>query len=141
VTAEEALAIREGDLPALRQRLLRPPLRFALSLVTPGVKNDLHLAPVNDHAEVRADTELLFLADGRVMSYSVYELQEAEKTGSNGRWPGVRLLCDLFRMPRHVEPPPEPMRAPSAKGGRPEPLEDGKVTKKMIRASGVEVAG
>jgi hypothetical protein len=139
VTADKTYAVREEDLPELRRRLLVPPLRFALSLVTPGHKNELHLALVNDFCEVRADTELCFLADGRVLSYSVYELTEAEKTGSDGRWPGVRLLCDLFRMPRYVEPPPEARRAPSPKGGRPEPLEDGKVTKRMVRASGVEV--
>ncbi len=90
-----------ADRKSLLKLLLKPPLRFALSLLDGDKTNYLYKATSNDHKEVKADTRLLFTLDGTPHSYSVYELERSTKDGPAGKDPGVGLLCLLL----HIEEP------------------------------------
>lgn len=91
------------DRMALVAKLLKPPHQFALSLVRPGVHNKLYRCPVNDNAEVRADTELRFAIDNREFTYTVYELEAAVKEGPEGTENGVQELCRLLGVEKKSE--------------------------------------
>lgn len=100
VTNEGAYGIRQEDYPLLWSFLLRPPLRFALSLITKGQRNHLQLALVNDFQQIRADTPLRFSYNNVPHSYSVYEVKEAIQSGdAEGKEPGVRVLAELLGLP------------------------------------------
>lgn len=80
----------------LYQLLLKPPLRFCLSLISREPSNLIQNAVVNDEKEIRADTVLKFTLDGVEMSYTVYELEEGIRHGGDGKMPGVRALLDYL---------------------------------------------
>jgi len=88
----------DEDTQALYKILLNPPHVFALSLASTfnDKKTHLHCAHVNELSAVKADTAIKYTLDNKVQSYTVYELEEALKHGSEGKMPGVRLLVDML---------------------------------------------
>lgn len=139
ITSVNARAVRlPQDGRELIQRLLDPPLRFCLSLLDgkAGHINRLHSAQVNDLPEVLADTPLLFTLNGIPLTYSVYELGEAMRNGSQGKSPGVGAL--VYLCGQHEDLAPAPVVLSTPKGGRPKDIDrpDGKVTKKPVKVSG-----
>lgn len=90
----------------LLEILLKPPTKFALSLID-QTPNQIQLAVLNDHKEIQADTPLAFTMNGSRMTYTVYELQEAiDHQEIEGKEPGVRLLLNMIgELPK--KPPQE----------------------------------
>ena len=81
---------------ALVEKLKTPAEVFVLALTTCG-ETLLQYAAVNHCGDASADTPLTFTVDGKVMTYSVYELEQVAETGElSGKMPGVRYLCDRF---------------------------------------------
>lgn len=148
ITDDKAWAIQlhipDNPLPTndgIYQRLLKPTtskngLRFALSFVHSHNKNHLQLCVANEIAEIKKDTPMLFTVNGSVNRYTVYELEEALKNRSGeGKEPGVQMLMHLLG-PCGLFPPPKKPEEEEKKMGRPPALEDGRVTKKTVAASG-----
>ncbi len=126
ITNESALVV-DAESPLI-EKLLAPPLRFVLSLVDPGTSNHIHLATVNDHVIIKADTILRFTFNNQGQEYTIYELRDAiqQKTAA-GKSPGVATILRLFQPPAHM----------LEKRGRGRPPEDERNNlKKMIAASG-----
>lgn len=91
--------IRRESHWGLYDYLLAPPLRFCLSLLRePGGKltNLLQLAVVNDFKEIKADTPLAYTLDNHRLEYTIYELGEGLRHGTDGKLPGVRTLIELL---------------------------------------------
>ncbi len=111
--------------------LLKPPIKFCLSL-TDNETNHLHHCVANDVCEIKADTGLAFTLNNILHYYSIYDLEEALRTESEGRDPGVRAL---IRFLGHYK-----MDVPEVKkkSGRPKESNGGE-TKKLIAASGREL--
>lgn len=124
--------------------LLNPPRRFSLSFLAGEQKpqNMLHRCPCNDEAILTKDTPLGFAVNNTAYTYTVYELEQAPKLGSNGLSAGTRALCDLIGMPNLIDPKPEEKKS-GPKGGRPpaptEPPPDGRIVKKVLAVSGAPV--
>lgn len=76
--------------------LIKPPKKFVLSLTTPGKINQLHLAHVNENEIIKGDTPLFFTLDETKFQYTVYELEEALKNGTQGKLAGVRELIKFI---------------------------------------------
>jgi hypothetical protein len=92
--------IGEGCGSAVIDRLMRPPEVFALALTTTG-ETLLQYAVVNYCRDAVAEALLTFTLDGKVMTYSVYELEQVAETGElSGKMPGVRYLCEKFGLKR-----------------------------------------
>lgn len=110
ITASGAWGIRiPEDSAALYKALLRPPLRFVLSLLdgdNPG-PNRLHTALANDHPEIKASTPLTFTVNGVPFCYTVYELEEALTNPGDaaGLLPGVRELLRILGPYKALEAP------------------------------------
>ena len=132
-----AYAVRPGCEEALYDVLLTPPLRFVLALRTKGA-NLLQLMVANDLVVIEADTPLAFTVDGAPGYYTVYELEEAARTGPEGKEPGVQTLFRLLGPPPTNLLKPRPLQEKRGKG-RPKPKEDGKITKELVAASGMIV--
>ena len=97
ITEEGAWGLEQADAEEIYLRLLNPPHRFVLSLLDHyGDQNLLHLACGNDHIEIKADTPLTYTLNNKAMKYTVYELEEAMKHGTDGKSPGVRALLEFF---------------------------------------------
>lgn len=94
LTDDNVRVISPIDHHSLYENLLFPPLRFSVSLLRQEKVNLLQLAEVNDFQEITADTYLKFTLDNRVLTYTIYELEEALKHGPDGKMPGVRALLD-----------------------------------------------
>lgn len=114
ITEKEALALRVSgqavfasgclqDRELAYQYLLRPNGQsFCLSLVSSGQVNQLHLACVNQSSSgFTAGAQFTYTLDGRQLTYTVHELEEAIRKNANGASPGVRLLME------HLGPAPE----------------------------------
>lgn len=126
VTEDAALAIQNPA--ALYQKLLAPPKRFFLSLLSDKEqKNHLQLCEVNDFPEVRADTPIAFTLDNIKHTYTVYELEEALRSEPTGKEPGVQAIMRTLG-PYTLPPRPQPEK----KRGRPAPEQDGKQTRRPI---------
>lgn len=118
ITPDDAVAVRPQDAAALWRTLRHPPLTFCLMLKS-STPTWLHLGKVNDHAEIRKETELTFHLDNKPLRYTAYELEEAIATGlADGKEPGVRALLDYFG-----RPPQDPAPAAKREGGRPSKAE------------------
>lgn len=133
VTQSDVLGVDGRSGRALYEVLLSPPPRFLLSLLDdpplgPQTPNLLQLMVCNDFAKIEADTPLVFTVNGVRHYYTVYELEESMYGEAAG--PGVRALDRLFPLPRRVRAEPKRER------GRPSPKEDGKITKRVVYASG-----
>lgn len=97
IVEEGAWGVSKEDNEEVYLRLLCPPVRFTLCLLNQyGGQNLLHLAHVNDNYQVKADTPLYYTLNNTKMEYTVYELEEALKHGTDGKHPGVRALIDFF---------------------------------------------
>lgn len=125
LTGDGAWALRPADYPTLYDRLFKPPLDFCLAFVSEGKTNAIQWAGVNCHKSVQADTPLSFTIDNTVYPFTVYELQEALKLGSEGKEPGVRALVSLLG-PHEMEV--EKKRGP----GRPPARDDARVTRRVL---------
>lgn len=142
-----------GDCQALWHLLLKPPLRWALALLTEG-DNHLQLWPSNDLVEITASTPLNFCLNNVVHNYTVYELEQglAHNNGVNN--PGIAALTRTllpYRAPPKIiasiakqQQPESPKKA--GKGGRGRPPTNQSVsgllraeeqTHKRITASGI----
>lgn len=137
VTEKGAWGIRKEDYAELAEKLLDPPRRFILAMLSEGSKqlNLLQLAIANDHAVMKADSPLVFTLDNIQFKYSIYELKEAldpENEGDRlaGKNPGVQKLVTLLGL----KPKTEKVKLSR---GRP-PAVDGKAAGRVIRRSGVE---
>jgi hypothetical protein len=133
ITEKEALAIRPPSYAILYDLLLKPPRRFALSLLGDAKENMLHFALANDIPfEVTGETPLVFTIANKPYSYTIYELEEALENGEpEGKEPGVRALIDLLGLPPAKDK--VDMRK-GTKGGR--PVGDPNTPKKVIVKSG-----
>lgn len=138
MTERGAWALQKTCAEKLYAVLLKPPLKFALSLTT-SANNHLQLCPVNDRVTIDADTPLAFLLDTVVFQFSVYELDSAIRYGANGKAPGVQALVGMFGT---VPLPPDPSLRPDKNGrGRPAKMPDAKDTvRRLVAASGVLVS-
>lgn len=110
ITAEGCWAVRlPEDTTALYKVLLRPPLRFALSLLEGQnpPPNRLQMALANCHTEIKASTPLTFTVNEVPFCYSVYELEEALTSPGDlaGRLPGVRELIRILGPYKEMEEP------------------------------------
>ena len=95
VTPQGAYAVLQEHHAALYDHLLAPPLHFCLAL-RQKEKVLLHLAAVNELSEIKATTPLAFTLDNKAMEYTVYELEEALRQGTQGRIPGARALVEAL---------------------------------------------
>ena len=96
ITSDGAWGIRHEDHGTLGQLLLNPPLRFCLMLLGELQVNHIQTAMANDLAEIKSDTPLTFTVDGKPLTYTVYDLREALKSGPVGRDPGTTVLLRLL---------------------------------------------
>mgnify|MGYP001578518699 CR=1 FL=1 len=134
ITPEWAAAIHPAGGPELAELLLKPPEQFILMLLSEpslerqprrigAVLNKIHLAEVNELAELRGDTCIRYTLNNILHTYTPYELEQAFVTGTDGKEPGVRALFDLFGLvPRGKEEEEKKER------GRPKPLANAKQT-------------
>lgn len=106
----EARAIRlpnstrtsSADIPILYNKLIHPPTQeaFCLAMVTSGYVSKLHQAKVNyTSSGFTQNSPIHFTLNNAEHTYTVYELQEAMRTGKNGKEPGVRALLDTLGPP------------------------------------------
>ncbi len=150
IAEDGAWALSPWDSTALYEKLLKPPFRFVLSLLSngpamsgvlchPGVDNLLQLAECNDVESVRGDTPLAFTLNNVRHEYTTYELGEALKNGSGeGCLPGVQALIRTLglRVKPHIDleiPPDEPpVITEVRKRGRPAYKEPATSPKKIV---------
>ncbi len=136
LSGEGFYALRKEDHTKLYEHLLKPPNRFALSFRSAAVpRNELHCSILNDHAVLRADTELFFTFDNVPFIYSIHELEMAIKQGGNGRLPGVQLL--LRHLGKSLQPDPQFNKLPQR--GRPPNLDEGKGNRRLVTSSGIAI--
>lgn len=133
---EPALAIRlpsalhssSPDVQKLYEHLLHPPAQeaFCLLLTTSGYQGNLHQAKVNHSSSgFTTSSPIAFTLNNVEHRYTVYELQEALRTGKNGKEPGVRILLET------LGPPPSGMvKLEKPTAGAPE--EGGKVLRQKV---------
>jgi hypothetical protein len=99
ITKEDARSIGKYDYDTLYSYLLNPPLIFSLSLISDiNIPNLLQLQLLNNLDKIQAETELQFTLNNIPHTYTVYELEEGLKHGSEGKMPGVQALI------RHLGP-------------------------------------
>lgn len=127
-------AVGKDDSSHLYDKLIYPPLRFVLSLVDPGTANLLQLCVANDHPTIEKNTPLAFTLNNQPQHYTIYELEEAIKTGAEGKEPGVQTLLRFLGTYEPIYPLSGLM--PQKKlVGRPNTKDgtfDGKITKKLV---------
>jgi len=124
---------KHQDSCILYDKLLNPPLRFALALLDGANENRLQLIQANDNLTVDKDTRLVFTLNNQPQWYTVYELEEGIKTGPDGKEPGVQTLLRLLG----TYEPIYPLSGVNIKRmvGRPSTKEnahDGRQVKKMV---------
>lgn len=134
ITDDWANVVHPAAGPDLVKLLMKPPDRFALLLLTEprldaeprrtgAMQNQIHLAHLNEHAELKANTPLTFTLDNVAFTYTVYDLEQAFITGPDGKEPGVHALFKLFGLSAKSEEKEEKRGR-----GRPEPLPNAKTT-------------
>ncbi len=129
ITTEGAWGILKDDKPILIEKLLNPPNKFVLSIITePSINNHLQLAVVNDFPEILADTLLSVSINNVVFKYSVYELDDAFKRGvPDGKEAGVRELFNYLGS----SVPSVQVREPRSRGEKEERM-DPRDMKKLV---------
>jgi len=91
-----------NDIQPLYEKLTHPPTQeaFCLTMVTSGYISNLHQAKVNyTSSGYTTSSPIHFTLNNVEHTYTVYELQEALRTGKNGKEPGVRVLLETLGMP------------------------------------------
>jgi hypothetical protein len=140
LTKADGVAVRPNSGTFVYPTLLKPPNTFCLMLREgESVPNHLHCGLVNDIAEIKADTPLHFTLNNIPHTYTVYELEAGLRGGKEGTLPGVAALIRLFgecELPPSPEDKRQQVIAGKPKGGRPEPLQDGKVLNRPVTMSG-----
>ncbi len=123
--------IDEQSHPVLWEKLLKPPLRFALALREGAAApaNLLQVSVANDLLDVRADTKMHFTVNNVAHTYTIYDIEEGMKQGTNGRESGVAVLFRMLGMP----PRKEVVTVPKGKG-RPR-NEDRVDPKRLVKAA------
>lgn len=135
-TEWSCVALEPGHGQYVYPLLLKPPLRFVLSVVASGQANYVQLARANDNEQVKANTPLAFTVNGAAFTYTVGDLKQALRTGdANGCDAGVRELIGLFGPYKVPEEPEEKKRG----RGRP-PLGE-EVTSRAVREASSVVRG
>lgn len=137
ITEKGAWAIGKEDGPALYALLLKPPLRFSLSLVTEDTQNHLQLQTVcNAVSGIQAEQQLPFTLNGAPLTYTIYELEEALRGRQQGVAPGVRALTNFLGP--CVPLPVSLQTIPDNRGrGRPNNTDQpGKPNRKVMATSG-----
>lgn len=127
--------------PLLYDILLKPPLRWSLSLLDgPGFESLLQLALCNDLEEdIRGSTELKFTINNVPHTYTIYELEELIKTkDTSGREPGAIALYRLLGEPPSTLPilqkiKEENQNPPEGRGRPPGTQPTGKQSNKIVR--------
>jgi len=137
ITEKNALGIRKIDYPSLHEIVLNPPKRFILSFKTDNsLPNLLQLLTVNDFDEIKADTQIHYNINHSVHSYNIYELEHLTRNNNDGIGisPGVMTLVGLIGIPaKELLPPEENPRPAVLPQGRPPAMDNGKITKRIIR--------
>lgn len=144
ITPNQAVVLRESgatilasgqlqDRELVYKYLLRPNgTPFTLALLTSGHTITINRCVVNQSSSgYTADTELTYTLNNQPYHYRVHELEEALRTGTNGKEHGVRLLLEtlgpppsgLVELSRGVPLKPGP--------GRPEPEQGQSLRKKV----------
>lgn len=135
MTKSEISVLLDGvDKQSLYPHLLNPPHTFSLSLLSSGkTDNHLQLATINKNGDIHADTPIYFTIDNVTSHYTVYELQEGLKHGTEGKLPGVRLLVD--HLGPYYLPTEDKEMEEKRKVGRPKKKEevDGRLTRKIVK--------
>lgn len=97
ITRDGAWGIRKKeDAAALYEILIDPPLQFVLTLISPGQRNHIQIAVLNDLSEITGDTNLKFTLDGAEFAYTPYELEAILTQGPSGVQPGTKALFDFL---------------------------------------------
>lgn len=98
ITPTECRAIGPDCGPSLWKRLFKPPLQFFLCLSTRegSTDNRLQSCKANCNERIKADTTFFYTLHNVVMTYTIYELEQAGKVGTQGREGGVRELINLL---------------------------------------------
>lgn len=96
ITPDYAKAIKSTNKKEIYGYLLNPEKVFVLSLITEKSINHLHCAIANAHEVVTAETELFFTIDNIVLSYTIYELEDALTSSPQGKSPGIISLIHFF---------------------------------------------
>lgn len=109
---EGAWILQKSDYPDLYDKLLKPPLRFTLSLLSapkllpidpiPKPGNLLHLAKCNDTVKIDANTTLWYTIDNIAHCYTVYELEQLLLHGKQGKEAGVQTLVNFLGKPKSL---------------------------------------
>lgn len=133
LTPEGVRILREADYPTLYQLLLNPPHVFCLVLHSPTrTPVELHLAVLNEHSVLKAETDLIFTLDNVQLSYNSYELEHAIRHGVDGKSPGVQQLLSFLGKP--------PTLPEKEKNGKGRPVSEENKSQKLIRVSGQPLA-
>ncbi|MDE2095657.1 MAG: hypothetical protein KGL39_00240 [Patescibacteria group bacterium] len=138
-----AWALRKESYPKLYEKLLAPPRHFVLSLLVtdpvvsgaiglaPALTNHLQHCVANNVDSLFPDTPLFFTVNGIQHQYTVYELEDGLRNGSEGKEPGIGAL---IRVLGTYPLPPKPGQDNEPRGrGRPPKPEDAKIFQKPIR--------
>ena len=129
ITETEALSFKSINMsPFVYKILLNPPLKFVLAIVEDSIKNHPQLMVSNDLESIEKDTKLNYTFNGRHFVYTIYELEQALRHGTQGIEPGVQELVRRFG-PHQL--PAEEEDSIEGPGRRP-PMEDAKALKKVV---------
>ena len=134
ITTEGAWGINDEDedREKLQKLLLQPPEVWCLAILEKS-ENHLPLMMVNSHKQLRAEDPLWFTVDGAKLNYTVYELDNAIKSGElAGKSSGVRYLIDKLKYVTGTE------KAEKRGPGRP-PSNPTKNPQRMIIGNGNEI--
>ncbi len=136
VTKQGALGVRKQCASHLYPLLLNPPYTFSLALIDDSTTNLIQHWVANDVVEVKANTTLKFTINNIAFDYTVDELEQGLRNGSEGRLAGVRELIKLFG-PYKLPPLVDPEEGPKGRG-RPGPktVEQVRKDKRVIQKSG-----
>ena len=97
ITPEGTWVIDSLDFAALYERLLHPPLQFALSLKDGDNKSLIQLQQANDVPKIEGGTPLYFYLNNTRYTYSVCDLEDCLNGGSvQGKEPGVDALIHFL---------------------------------------------
>lgn len=105
MTLDGIWVIKPLDHQELYNKLLAPPPVFCLTLTDGTIKPLIQLCLVNEVKEMKADTLLKFTFNNIPHTYTIYELEQAIKTGSDGKMPGASALIRYLGKCERLAPP------------------------------------
>ncbi len=119
-----AYAIRKEGFEKLWEFLVKPEEIWCLAFLQGGEKlNHIQQFVVNHIKNLKADTPIQFTVNGIPHIYTIYELEESRKVGSEGMQAGTRFLFDLLQKVIPALPLEEPKEKgrPTTKDGHNHP--------------------